>query len=106
MGRKEPKRSIGSGRSRAATGGDNTRAQPQRGRDEAAALAKEEEHVLRCLGAAVIMQWNELATDVQRELFDHATSMGELCHVPKLKGQIARFLKKHKDGDCNARQRR
>ena len=52
------------------------------------------------------MQWNELATDVQRELFDHATSMGELCHVPKLKGQIARFLKKHKDGDCNARQRR
>ena len=29
-------------------------------------LAKEEEHILRCLGAAVIMQWDDLPTDIQR----------------------------------------
>jgi hypothetical protein len=27
-----------------------------------AALAEEDEHVLRCLGAAVIMHWNDLPT--------------------------------------------
>src|SRR5206468_12220631 len=37
----------------------------------------EEEHVLRCLGAALIMQWNTLPTKLQRELFDNAGSMGE-----------------------------
>ena len=33
-----------------------------------AALAAEEEQVLRCLGAAVIMQWNTLPTLLQREI--------------------------------------
>ena len=33
-------------------------------------LAAEEEHVLRCLGAAVIMQWNTIPTKLQREFFD------------------------------------
>ena len=32
------------------------------------AVAKIEEHVLRCLGAAVIMQWNTIPTKLQREL--------------------------------------
>lgn len=105
MRRKEPKRASGSGRNTAIAGRDNVRARPLKDRDEAAVLAKEEEHVLRCLGAAVIMQWNDLSTDVQRELFDHATSMGELRHIAKLKGQIARFLKKHKDGERTARRR-
>src|SRR5689334_12253363 len=41
-------------------------------------LADEEEHVLRCLGAALIMQWNTLPTKLRRELFDDAGSMGEL----------------------------
>jgi hypothetical protein len=31
-------------------------------RSRGAALAAEEEHVLRCLGAATIMQWNALPT--------------------------------------------
>ena len=30
---------------------------PQEARDDMTSLAKEEEHILRCLGAAVIMQW-------------------------------------------------
>ena len=60
-------------------------------------LAAEEEHVLRCLGAALIMQWNTLPTKLQRELFDNAGAMGELLDTAALRGQIARFLHKHKD---------
>ena len=37
-------------------------------------LGEQEEHVLRCLGAALIMQWNTLPTKLQRELFDNASS--------------------------------
>ena len=62
-----------------------------------APLTNEEEHILRCLGAAVIMQWNDLPTKIQRELFEHASSMGELNHTAELKGQVARFLHQHKD---------
>ncbi|SDR88064.1 hypothetical protein [Bradyrhizobium canariense] len=62
-----------------------------------AALAAEEEHVLRCLGAAVIMQWNSLPTTLQREVFDTAESVGKLLDTVALRGQIARFLHKHKD---------
>jgi len=69
---------------------------PQEARDDMASLAKEEGHILRCLGAAVIMQWDDLPTDIQRELFEHAVSMGKLNHTAALKGQIARFLHKHK----------
>jgi hypothetical protein len=49
---------------------------PQKARDDMTSLAKEEEHILRCLGAAVIMQWDDLPTAIQRELFEHAISMG------------------------------
>ena len=62
-----------------------------------AALAAEEEHVLRCLGAAVIMQWNALPTRLQREIFDTAGSVGKLVETAALRGQIARFLHKHKN---------
>ena len=37
-----------------------------------AALAEEEESILRCLGAAVILQWNDLHTHIQRRLFEKA----------------------------------
>jgi hypothetical protein len=58
----------------------------------------EDEHILRCLGAALIMQWNTLPTKLQRELFDNAGAMGELLGTAALRGQIARFLHKRKDG--------
>jgi hypothetical protein len=99
MGRKEPKRPGGSDQNKAIARWDSEggapKGAPQEQRNALAALAKEEEHILRCLGAAVIMQWNDLPADIQRELFDHAISMGELRHTAKLKGQIARFLRKH-----------
>lgn len=60
-------------------------------------LAKQEEHVLRCLGAALIMQWNTLPKKLQRELFDNASSMGEVEVTEALRNRIARFLHKHKD---------
>ena len=66
-------------------------------RSRGAALAAEEEHVLRCLGAAVIMQWNTLPTLLQREIFDTAGSVGKLLETAALRGQIARFLHKHKN---------
>ena len=62
-------------------------------------LAEEDEHVLRCLGAAVIIQWNTLPTKLRRELFDNAGSMGELLKTAALRGQIARFLHKHKNDE-------
>jgi hypothetical protein len=60
-------------------------------------VAENEERILRCLGAAVIMQWNTIPTKLQRELFDAAGSMGDVLKSAALRGQIARFLHKHKD---------
>ena len=60
-------------------------------------LAGEEERVLRCLGAALIMQWSSLPTPLQREIFDTAGSVGKLLETEALRGQIARFLHKHKN---------
>src|SRR6185295_8356193 len=57
----------------------------------------EDERILRCLGAAVIMRWNTIPTKLQRELFDDASFMGDLLQAGALKEQIARFLHKHKD---------
>ena len=63
------------------------------------AVAEIEEHILRCLGAAVIMQWNTIPTKLQRELFDTAGSLGDVLQTAALRGQIARFLHDHKDED-------
>ena len=65
-------------------------------------VAENEEHILRCLGAAVIMQWNTIPTKLQRELFDTAGSMGDVLKSVALRGQIARFLHKHKDEESVA----
>ena len=70
-----------------------------------APLAAEEERILRCLGAALIMRWNTLPTELQRELFDHAGSMGELLDTAALRGQIARFLRKCSHGEDAAGRR-
>ena len=62
------------------------------------ALGKAEERILKCLGAAVIMQWNDLPTDIERHIFEDATSMSDPARQFQLKQQIARFLHDHKDG--------
>lgn len=63
-------------------------------------LSENEEQVLRCLGAAVIMQWNTLPAKLQKELFENASSVGNLLKAAAVKGQIARFLHDHKDDDA------
>jgi hypothetical protein len=63
-----------------------------------ATLVAEEGRILQCLGAALIMEWNTLPTGLQRDLFNEAGSNGELLDSAILRGQIARFLRKHTDG--------
>jgi hypothetical protein len=67
-----------------------------------ATVAETEERILRCLGAAVIMQWNTIPTKLQRELFDTAGSMGDVLKSAALRAQIARFLHSHKDEESPA----
>jgi hypothetical protein len=55
-----------------------------------------ERRVLECLGAALVSEWNDLPTDVQRRLFEHAAS-GKSHDATLLKTRIARFLHDHKD---------
>ena len=64
-----------------------------------APLSEGEERILQCLGAAVLLQWNDLPTRIQRQLFEHAVAMGEAGQTAQLKEQIARFLHKHKDDE-------
>ena len=65
--------------------------------DNRMALAEEDEQILKCLGAAVIMRWNTVPTKLQRELFDCDSTMGDLQQATPLKRAIARFLHNHKD---------
>jgi crotonobetainyl-CoA:carnitine CoA-transferase CaiB-like acyl-CoA transferase len=76
----------------------------QTDRNKRAILVDEHEHVLRCLGAAIMMRWSTLPTKLQRELFDHASSLddfdrddsiSDLEQTAKLKERIARFLHHH-----------
>ena len=62
-----------------------------------AALIEEEDHILQCLGAAVMTCWNALPTTVQREIFVSAAWLHKPLAEPKLKEQIARFLHSNKD---------
>jgi hypothetical protein len=81
---------------------DNALQVAEQDRARGTVLADEEEHVLRCLGAAIIMQWNALPTTLRREIFDTAGSVGKLLETAALRAQIARFLHKHKnDAGCS-----
>jgi hypothetical protein len=71
---------------------------PERRVASEATSAADEDHILRCLGAALIMRWNTLQTELQRELFDDAGSMGALLDTATLRAQIGRFLRKHTNG--------
>jgi hypothetical protein len=60
-------------------------------------LSLAEQRILQCLGAAVIAQWVELPTNVQKALFEHAVSTGDPRQSIELREQIARFLHTHKN---------
>jgi hypothetical protein len=63
-----------------------------------AILAQQGKHTLGCHGADVTTQSTAIPTMVQ-QLFDDAGSMGGLLQTATLRGQIARFLRKHKTDD-------
>jgi hypothetical protein len=65
--------------------------------DARAVLSREEQHILQCLGAAVISLWTELPVETQKTLFEHAVSSGDPRQSAPLREQIARFLHNHKD---------
>jgi hypothetical protein len=65
--------------------------------EKRASLSQEEEHILDCLGAAVIVCWSKLPAKVQRELFEGAASFRDPLPTAELKKQIARFLHSHKN---------
>jgi hypothetical protein len=80
--------------------------QRQKDRDNKTTLFEEEEQILKCLGAAVIMNWNAIPTKLQRELFDCASTIGDLQQASPLKGQMARFLHNHKDDQAELKDAR
>jgi hypothetical protein len=78
----------------------------RKNRDKRTGLAEHEEKILKCLGAALIMRWNNLPTKLQRELFDHAGSIGDLYQTASLREPIARSLHDHKDDEQETHYRR
>lgn len=48
-------------------------------------------YILRCLGAALIMQWNALPTVLQREIFDAAGAVGRPVETAELRGRLPDF---------------
>ncbi len=51
-------------------------------------------HLLECLGGAVVAEWSELPTSVQRALFRHASAGLDDEGFP-VKMRIAQFLRAH-----------
>lgn len=52
----------------------------------------EDDKILECLGAAVIMRWGTLPTKIQRELFEHATSLADLGQTAPAEEPDCAFL--------------
>lgn len=77
--------------------GGATASTPDDNGSERADLTRRDEHILQCLGAAVIVQWTKLPTEIQRALFANAVSNSDPRQSAPLREQIARFLHDHKD---------
>src|SRR5690348_10705327 len=56
----------------------------------------DEEKILRCLGAAVVLNWNAIPTHLQRTLFEAASFTPDI-QTQSLREALARFLHDHKD---------
>jgi len=74
------------------TGGANGAPSAERRKRQAEHI--DEEKILRCLGAAVILSWNTIPTKLQRALFEAATSIQGTAPP---KDALAQFLHDHKD---------
>jgi hypothetical protein len=70
---------------------------PRRKRRDRDGAYEEQENILRCLGAAVILNWNTIPTKLQRALFEAASSIQDSGQTAPLKDVLAQFLHDHKD---------
>lgn len=59
-------------------------------------LPAAERRILECLGAALVGEWHDLPTAIQRRLFAHATT-GKSNDAAALKARIAKFLHDHRE---------
>ena|SRR5688572_2124212 len=57
----------------------------------------EQENILHCLGAAVILNWNTIPAKLQRALFEAASTIQDRERTAPLKDALAGFLHDHKD---------
>jgi hypothetical protein len=57
----------------------------------------EDQRILPCLGASVILHWKNLPKKFQKELFDSAGAKGDLLKTKALRAQIACFPHEHKN---------
>lgn len=75
--------------------------------DEAAVdgLSEEEAQILSLLGAAVVAEWNNLARETQRALFERATQLGAPGGDAGLRQDIATFLHDHHERTAGERGR-
>jgi hypothetical protein len=70
---------------------------PRRRRPDPDAAYAEQENILRCLGAAVMLNWNTIPTKLQRALFEAASTIQGSARTVPLKNALAQFLHDHKD---------
>jgi len=69
----------------------------RRKRRDRGAPYPEQENILQCLGAAVILNWNTIPTKLQRALFEAASSIQDSGRTAPLKDELAQFLHDHKN---------
>ena len=60
-------------------------------------LEEDEKHLLQCLGASVLLQWNALSNEMHRAIFETAIAVMESDQSDNLRHQLALFLHDHKD---------
>jgi hypothetical protein len=72
---------------------------PRRKRRDRDGAYAEQENILRCLGTAVILNWNTIPTKLQRAIFEAASSIQDNDQAVPLKNALAKFLHDHK-GDA------
>jgi hypothetical protein len=65
--------------------------------DRPADQVAEDERILLCLGAAVVVDWDNLPRQVQSELSALAATLRERLQTTALRAQIARFLREGED---------
>jgi hypothetical protein len=77
---------------------NRSKQRPRRqGGDQPADQVAEEERILLCLGAAVVVDWDNLPKQVQSELSALAATMRERLQTTALRAQIAHFLRERQD---------